>query len=1533
MDCYQINSNGLKYFNKFGLILKSLFILGCLAGCTRPSEQVSRLRIALPQKMTNQKVGSLNNSELSHIVINITGIEHPIVFNWDGCDNCAIKPPAPVDFPFDVPTGENRMIQVLAIYNGENSDEGGDIYYGDSVVNLKASEETVSISIKSLFENITLTEAQLQGRYLRGVDDGPTGTVLVKYVPPGKPPMTLMKSQIAAGWFNFFITKELNFTYELEDTHEILFDNINMTSSILSNSSKVGHVVVPSYYQSWGNGGEQKKPYNLIVGFWGNPSSENVVCYDQGFTGSLSQMYNDSSKSSALQWGAQVDPAAGIVSVMGGIPYTDSACSIPSKDSKILAIDPHRFGEGDYHSGAVLGMRFPFAAIRWSENGETKERLVRSTNVDANTKNFQLQVLSGLTKYFDTVHVYKFTGPDDFHFKEDGLPCNAIDEGRIPNFSKFQTYALDANGSFIISLAESQIVGVSSFAMCLARGNNLTRLGNLIYLHDLEDNHDDKKLATKIVLSQNSSGPAVFLPNNCLNLRLNFRDTQNNGAYLPDGKSIRIKIKDEQSVSYNLYAGEHCNGSSSPEYLIPDFHNENVSVSLMVPSGLSRNQVSLQPEFISSSDANFAITMVGKDFQKRNATDRRFEIHGPWNIAKDMCYEFNVNLNSYGGSVGIIDPNYTIAVMNITDLESNRGSTNPVFTPNTTVGLYSESTCNSALGTTPPYSLLYSTHKKIWVKVNTLDANTHSHWAVMIRYPGVDMIIDDSVRDFSVDSSMPADYNVTNGFAISGGHNSNNGCLDFSLLPVHNYLDSSNNNQRAFIQMQSAMTINLSMTSGSGGSQASGSFFSDSSCTVAISGGTMNLAAGASAYPVYYKLNTGIAQINNGYLSVTTNGVNFAAYSNIYISSPPNPINISSQFGTWPVNTCESITLTKESYISDQFIVTGRQNNVITGTFYVSSADCSSSTGGLASVTTAVGSWTTNISGKKEYSFYYTIPSSGSVTILTESTASPSTYNATMTITNLYDASNTESGSCNYSANITGRYACVCISASDVWSLVTNKCINNSGPSCTINRAWNGTTCVPYGICAGGAIWNNGTNQCESVFTFENILNGAYYGRVGGRCDTSGIREIYIGNIFNSNPSCFAQNGEYRWSTETEIADSTAITNLAFGGSFTLGIKKQTDVGTTTATFTKQYFTPNISANNLSYPLQFSLLSNSHYIVSGNIDLNTGSGEDLWFKGFNPNGTLDTGFGSGGEIILDGGANQNEYTVNVLSDASSNIYLIGSRVATPIYKFMIRKYTSTGVASGSPINFYDTFDGVPKTSFLNASDLYVFGYDPNVNANNMVTAKYNLTTGSVSSMPTLTDFQPNTVIDLNASNLLLAGRKPSDNTFAVATFDTINETFGTVVTYGTGVAYAARIITYNGNPEILIVGGSDLAIATSDTKIVKLNLALAALFNKTLPFDGGGTADDNRSKAVDVFYNNSTNKIYIVSSIGAQTMKDLGLVGLNIDGTSLAGHGSPDGVKRPRIPIEPISLKPYGNGFIGVGKKSGISTVFKYDLW
>ncbi len=94
--------------------------------------------------------------------------------------------------------------------------------YGDKTVTLAGGPQEVTVAVNPL--GITAGhEARVAGRWLDSTGHGPTGLVDVKYQPPGRPPMLIMKTGIYGGWINFFALDGVPFSYHMSKTQVPIF--------------------------------------------------------------------------------------------------------------------------------------------------------------------------------------------------------------------------------------------------------------------------------------------------------------------------------------------------------------------------------------------------------------------------------------------------------------------------------------------------------------------------------------------------------------------------------------------------------------------------------------------------------------------------------------------------------------------------------------------------------------------------------------------------------------------------------------------------------------------------------------------------------------------------------------------------------------------------------------------------------------------------------------------------------------------------------------------------------------------------------------------------------------------------------------------------------------------------------------------------------------------------------------------------------------------------------------------------------------
>lgn len=307
------------------LLMLSVSVLAHL-GCTRKNSDRSSIRIDLPSSDQD----TLSGSGTFFIAINITGPGMaPILKNWESDFNSAATPPA--EFQVEVPKGDNRLFQYLAV--SRDSATGMLTFkYGDASKSLAAAQETVIISPAVISSGAA--ESEISGRLVDSSNKGLTGKVAMKYKPPGdKPTMTLFYENIFGGWFNSFVVLEganaaVNYVMERPGTSDLpLFVGLTASSPEIQPSQMVAKVQIPGGYRMFGGGSEPPEvepPTNIFFGFFGSPSGTKKACYEETYE-TIPYLYEDALGAVSISWnGFSSPPAANEAGIISG---GDSACS------------------------------------------------------------------------------------------------------------------------------------------------------------------------------------------------------------------------------------------------------------------------------------------------------------------------------------------------------------------------------------------------------------------------------------------------------------------------------------------------------------------------------------------------------------------------------------------------------------------------------------------------------------------------------------------------------------------------------------------------------------------------------------------------------------------------------------------------------------------------------------------------------------------------------------------------------------------------------------------------------------------------------------------------------------------------------------------------------------------------------------------------------------------------------------------------------------------------------------------------------
>jgi hypothetical protein len=343
---------------------KFLLFAVCLSAmaCQRAAEENSSIVISLPP---SEKLSASSTCDpcLKFLAVNVSGegISSTIYVKKEHGDFSEEDSEISPEIELEVPVGKQRLFQVLAAYS--NSSDDIEIKYGTTVVDLSSSTE-ISMTIASLgnFEG-----GHIAGRFLDGPNRGPTGTVNINLIPePGKRAFTLFKTQIVNGWFDFFASKNIAVSYELEGGKPILSNiklNDNFTPTLLAGNTQVVRIVRPAnYYRYNGSTWEQESDddTDLVVGFFFAPGfvdANKKVCKRASAT-NFTNLSSNSNGSPTLTY--DLLGISGDVLVHGGLTTAQHAdcgsSAIQQYNPDTIYIDGKQFdGMGNDTAKSIQG--------------------------------------------------------------------------------------------------------------------------------------------------------------------------------------------------------------------------------------------------------------------------------------------------------------------------------------------------------------------------------------------------------------------------------------------------------------------------------------------------------------------------------------------------------------------------------------------------------------------------------------------------------------------------------------------------------------------------------------------------------------------------------------------------------------------------------------------------------------------------------------------------------------------------------------------------------------------------------------------------------------------------------------------------------------------------------------------------------------------------------------------------------------------------------------------------------------------------
>lgn len=252
-------------------------------GCSRDegdSGDKSKLSISLPAEFKSlqgyNKVSALSAEKLVHVSISATGSGmSPVTYQWNSCRSCIYGSVPPSSFDIEVPGGTDRLIQILAVYEGEEMS----FRYGDARIDATGGEIFLPIAVTEISAGQNIS-GSISGRYLSGTDVGPTGIVDVYYQPPSGSAMIVFSEYMFNGWFQLTGLSSTSFSYVLRTTGETLWSG---PRSLLSFTvgNQVARFSFPLHIRTYNDGGSYRhyfqEAHMAVVGFWAQPGASTNV--------------------------------------------------------------------------------------------------------------------------------------------------------------------------------------------------------------------------------------------------------------------------------------------------------------------------------------------------------------------------------------------------------------------------------------------------------------------------------------------------------------------------------------------------------------------------------------------------------------------------------------------------------------------------------------------------------------------------------------------------------------------------------------------------------------------------------------------------------------------------------------------------------------------------------------------------------------------------------------------------------------------------------------------------------------------------------------------------------------------------------------------------------------------------------------------------------------------------------------------------------------------------------------------------------
>lgn len=437
------------------------------SGCTREMTGDSSVVLSIPKAVQGKIGAQATSGELSHIVVNIKGPGmSPLIWHWDSEDSSGVASSPPASIELAVPSGDSRVIQYLGVY--ETSSGAMQFTYGDVMQRLSAGGNHVKITAYAF--GSSTNEGQLVGRYLTGVETGPTGHVIGSIQPPATasslpspPPMEIFEQAIYSGWFKFMVFDgDARFTYKMTDG-TVLFNNVSLSDSALTPSvganSKLMRVNVPMVYRSHDgtvSNMEKQPETDIVYGFFGPGSTAMNICHEnsgdviEAFYSAPTDVEGDDiiDGNPDVSWAGTTTCTAGAICVTGG---GDTSCG-STLWADYIKFDPMSLDQGSdgrlmisgAFQGTIVNGGLEYVSVTTEATSITASwNLLPGILEDANS-------INGISVFLS----YESTN-DDLYKDGDDLPCDIAAQN--VGYTHFTDVVKTTNSIDVTGLTSSQV--------------------------------------------------------------------------------------------------------------------------------------------------------------------------------------------------------------------------------------------------------------------------------------------------------------------------------------------------------------------------------------------------------------------------------------------------------------------------------------------------------------------------------------------------------------------------------------------------------------------------------------------------------------------------------------------------------------------------------------------------------------------------------------------------------------------------------------------------------------------------------------------------------------------------------------------------------------------------------------------------------------------------------------------------------------------------------------------------------------------